>query len=563
VSSRLAAPRSGRLNVSRRARRHAAVACLTASGALLATFVWAQARRHRAPAVSVPLASPPAAASVAAPAPAPAAGPAVDHVLLLTIDSLRGDQPWTGYERARTPNLSALAERSVVYERAYAVANLTAASVAAVLSGRYPSELERSRCAVAHYRLGEGLAPFLKASGVATAAAHGSAMFDGRTAPSDGFDEWRLIEGAAGLSAQRNATTGAAVAALVEASLAAPAPAPHRFVWAHFIDPRYDYAPHADFPPSDHPTRGAYDGEVAYTDAMIGRVLDALGRSPLAGRTAVVVAGSNGEAFGEHGHYRHGRSAYDEEFRVPLMLHVPGVAPARIATPRSLIDLAPTVAALFRLTPPAHWRGRPLLDDLGPDGPVTRPVFFDSPEWRARPPLRAVVMGQTKVVLEKGFSRLYDLGADAGERAPIADKRTVPAVKLARDLISRLPFVPSSPCAGEATDRPFNPIDAAQFADDPSDALPASAPPPGGAPTGDAPQGNAPGGAPPGNAPGGAPPGNAPGGVPQGETPPGNTAPAGGAAQGAPAGGAARGAAGGATAPPFDATMPSIDIERR
>lgn len=491
---------------------------MLASVGLLGSFGWTQVQHGSLVPQPAPTGAPvEAAAFVVAAAVAPPAPPAttaapIEHVLLLTIDSMRGDQPWTGYPHALTPNLSALAERSIVYERAYAVANVTAASLASLLSGRYPSELPRTRCAVAQYKLGEGLAPFLKASGVTTSAAHGSAMFASYAAPSGGFDDWRLIGGAAGLGAQSNAVTGAAVATLVEGALASPTPSPHRFLWAHLVDPRHPYATHADFPPSGRSARGAYDGEIAYTDAMVGRVLAALERSPLAGRTAVIVAGNHGEAFGEHGNYRHGRGAYDEEFRVPLMLHLPGVPPARIATPRSVIDIAPTVAALFRLEPPARWRGKSLLDDLGPEGPVTRPVFFDSPELKGRSALRAVVVGPTKVVLEKGFTRLYDLDVDPAERSPVADKRTVPAVKLARRLLSTLPFVAAAPCASDGPERPFNPIDTSQL---PGEALPGEAPSP------DAP---AQAGAPPADAPAqtGAPPVNAPAqaGVPAAETPP-------------------------------------------
>src|SRR5687767_15671640 len=48
-------------------------------------------------------------------APAAAAPPRVDNVVLLTIDSLRADQPWVGYPHVKTPHLSALAARSTVY----------------------------------------------------------------------------------------------------------------------------------------------------------------------------------------------------------------------------------------------------------------------------------------------------------------------------------------------------------------------------------------------------------------------------------------------------------------
>ena len=50
-------------------------------------------------------------------------------MLLLTVDALRADQPWTGYDGIQTPHLSQLAKESVVYTRAYALSNTTAASL--------------------------------------------------------------------------------------------------------------------------------------------------------------------------------------------------------------------------------------------------------------------------------------------------------------------------------------------------------------------------------------------------------------------------------------------------
>ncbi|RYE94583.1 MAG: hypothetical protein EOO75_01570, partial [Myxococcales bacterium] len=83
---------------------------------------------------------------------APAAGPTtvtaprVDNVLLITVDALRADQPWTGYQGTSTPHLSRLAAQSVVYERMYSVANTTMPSLSALMMARYPSELSRDDC---------------------------------------------------------------------------------------------------------------------------------------------------------------------------------------------------------------------------------------------------------------------------------------------------------------------------------------------------------------------------------------------------------------------------------
>ena len=141
---------------------------------------------------------------VASAGPVPSARPVahdlsqVRNVLLITVDALRADQPWTGYAGVKTPHLSQLAAESVVYTRAYALANTTSASLGGIFGGRYPTEIPRDACILARYDMTGGLAPVLKKGGVRTFAAHGHALFAGDTAPRLGFDEWRLISGAAG-----------------------------------------------------------------------------------------------------------------------------------------------------------------------------------------------------------------------------------------------------------------------------------------------------------------------------------------------------------------------------
>ncbi|HLV66287.1 MAG TPA: sulfatase-like hydrolase/transferase, partial [Polyangiaceae bacterium] len=97
-------------------------------------------------------AEPPESASAPPPAPPPPRGPTEPlNVLLITIDSLRADMPWTGYPRPIAPNLTELAKEAVVYPRAYSASSYTAKSVATLLTGRFASTLYRDGYFFAKY----------------------------------------------------------------------------------------------------------------------------------------------------------------------------------------------------------------------------------------------------------------------------------------------------------------------------------------------------------------------------------------------------------------------------
>jgi arylsulfatase A-like enzyme len=371
-------------------------------------------------------------------------------VLLLTVDALRADQPWSGYDGLKTPHLSQLAAQSVLYTRAYSLANTTAASLGGLLGGRYPTEIERDACILGRYDMTLSLAPLLKKGGVHTFAAHGHALFVGDTAPLLGFDEWRLISGAAGRLQSDGAITSDDIADLVIEHLAKADGESRQFIWAHFVDPHDAYAPHAEFPASAPGARPLYDGEVAHTDAAIGRVLSSLSRSRLAGKTALIVTADHGEAFGEHGTIRHGYTVYDEEVRIPLILHVPGVSPRRVETPRSAIDLAPTIAELLGQTPGEKWRGTSLLRDLEAQAPASRPVVVDAPEMAGRTAAQAVILDRLKVVLDNAGARVFDLQSDPAEQAALSPAESAAPIAEARRRLARLEVVRASACSANS-----------------------------------------------------------------------------------------------------------------
>lgn len=372
--------------------------------------------------------------------------PRVDNLVLITIDALRADQPWVGYSHIATPNLTQLAAQSVVYTRAYSLANFTTASLNAMLASRYPSELGRTSCSIGRYDIPGSLAPTLQAGQVATLAAHGHAIFAGETAPSLGFDRWLLVRGAAGKLQTKGAVVGNDIAELALAEWEAHRSRPQRFLWSHFVDPHDLYVAHSAYPATSQGTRARYDSEVAYTDMVVGRILRTLAETAADKSTAIVVTADHGEAFGEHGFTKHGFSLYDEEIRVPLVLRIPGVEPRKVDVPRSTIDIAPTIAELLGVEVPRDWKGRSLLDDWhGQQPPEQRPVIVDVPEMPGRPPMRTVIRGPLKVILDRS-PRVFDLRTDPDERTPLTGSDASTAVERATMDASVIATIPGAPC---------------------------------------------------------------------------------------------------------------------
>ena len=117
------------------------------------------------------------------------------------------------------------------------------------------------------------------------------------------------------------------------------------FLWVHLFDPHQPYEPPEPFL-SQYPGR-PYDGEIAYADSALGKLLGFLKERGLEDRTAVVFTADHGESLGEHGETTHGYFAYDATLRVPLILALPGGKPARVDANVGHVDIFPTVCELL------------------------------------------------------------------------------------------------------------------------------------------------------------------------------------------------------------------------
>lgn len=432
-----------------------AVSCL-AGGAIALVFV-AFYRRESAHAVDAePTSAPAAIASAPIVAASAGHGPAApvkkptQRVVLITVDALRADQPWLGYSAFETPRLTAFAKESRLYTHAYSLSNTTTPSLSSLLSARYAIELERDDCPLEGLKLDHGLPATLAAAGIHTVGVHGHAIFASNFAPKEGFETWRLIDAAGSRRSGDGAITGDEIARLAIEELGKASPDERLFLWAHFVDPHDAYVAHPETPMPKVSARSLYDGEVAFTDIQIGKVLDAIAASPAADRTVVFFAADHGEGFGEHQSFRHGYTMYDEELRVPLMIHGAGFEPARIDVPRSTIDVARTIAALFDVAPPDPWRGHSLLDDAR--GAEERPVMIAAPQLLSMPMRRAYVRGTKKWMADgDGYNgKVFDLAADPGEKTPIVGPDAMALRDEARRAFEAIPMKTATTCTREA-----------------------------------------------------------------------------------------------------------------
>ncbi len=384
------------------------------------------------------------------------AGAVRPNVLLVTLDSVRADRVGTAGGRARTPSLDRLATEGTRFANAYAQLPQTTPSHAALFTGQYPSS---NGVRIAHHdALADGAVTL---AGSLARAGYRTAGFYSWAGPPNGFDQgfqtYRLVGELDAADGRADATTDAALAWLDAASGDRAAPF---FLWVHYRDPHYPYEPPAPYdalyaPKCDGCVDGslrtlnrlhegwrpspaeldrilaAYDGEITFTDSQVGRLLGRLDALGLAENTVVVVTADHGEAFGEHGEWFHGLTAYQPTVHVPLIARWPGVLPAgALVDPAAqVIDIMPTILDLAGVESPPSVEGRTLRPRSGLSPAGDRVAITETSDWH----YVAVTDGQWKLIRDNasGGDALYHLATDAGETRNRLTTDPGPAARLA------------------------------------------------------------------------------------------------------------------------------------
>lgn len=165
-----------------------------------------------------------------------------------------------------------------------------------------------------------------------------------------------------------------------------------------------------------------YDGAIAFSDAQLGRLVEALRSAGVLDRTLIVVTADHGEEFYEHQNWRHGNQLYNEVVHVPLLFHLPErLQPARRTDVSMLVDVFPTLVDLVGSPAPgATSDGRPLFAADATTTPTAyaEHFWFDGGTYVSR----MVERGELKLKETKDEARgkekteLYDLASDGGEQ---------------------------------------------------------------------------------------------------------------------------------------------------
>jgi arylsulfatase A-like enzyme len=376
------------------------------------------------------------------PASAPARRP--PNVILVVLESVAAR--WTsvsGGTYASTPVLAAEASRGVVFDRVYAHVGRSSNSLASMLLSVYP-KLDFLDYTEEFPRAPQtSLAAVLRDRGYRTAFMTSSNMswagWD-TFVPSHGFGEVRDDRS---LPCDTRVTSwGLADACVVDGIMQFIAQDRTKpfFVMAWTQQTHHPYEPTPGVPlldlvrePNipDEYDLGRYLNVLHETDRQLGRLFEAIRRDGLADDTLVAVVGDHGQAFGfPHDSYLQGRTVYEEDVRVPLLIWFPRqyASAVRSSAIGGLVDLAPTIADLAGAPAAADWQGRSLFD---PARPPRAYFYVAQDEFKL-----GVREDSWKYILDlrTGVEELYDLEHDATEQRNVASAEPERSARLRQRL---------------------------------------------------------------------------------------------------------------------------------
>jgi arylsulfatase A-like enzyme/tetratricopeptide (TPR) repeat protein len=367
------------------------------------------------------------------------------NVVLITLDTTRADHLGCyGDAEASTPVIDELAKGGVLFSQAASPAPLTQPSHCSIMTGFYPAYHGVRLNGVT--ALGQGqttLAEVFSGQGYQTGAFIGAFVLDGRWGLNQGFlaydDHFDMKKfkhlDLAGTQRPGNEVMDAALHWL-DGHKDRPF-----FTWIHLYDPHTPYDPPEPFRSqfAGRGLAGLYDGEIAFADQQVGRVVSWLQAAGLEQHTIVVVVGDHGEGLGSHGEGNHGFFVYDYAVHVPFIIATPfeELRGVHVDTQVSLVDVFPTVLALAGIERKAGVQGRSLVPLMFRQGPpeevdaysecLTASLQYG---WS---PLRSLRSARYKFI-QAPRPELYDLAADPGEATNVYDKHPAMAAAMNREL---------------------------------------------------------------------------------------------------------------------------------
>jgi arylsulfatase A-like enzyme/Flp pilus assembly protein TadD len=344
------------------------------------------------------------------------------NLLVVTLDTMRADRIGAyGYEAAKTPHLDDLARRGVRFESVYTPVPLTLPAHCSIFTGRYP--LGHRVRDNGTFFLGESettLAEMMKAGGFDTYAVIASFVLLSKFGLDQGFSVYDDSLNAGELLHNFYSEIAADAVYKKFARWLAKRGQEKFFAWVHLYDPHAPYDPPDDFRRGDS-LSDLYDGEVAYADAYVGKIIEDLEERKMLENTLVVIVGDHGEAFGEHREYGHSVFCYEENLRVPLIFYNARLFPEGLTVKDriSLIDILPTLLEIYGMDVPPSVQGKSFAPLLKSDGEKKERFYYlesmygkESLGWA---PLTGIIDGPYKYI-SLPDPELYDLSSDPREK---------------------------------------------------------------------------------------------------------------------------------------------------
>ncbi|MBI2838709.1 MAG: sulfatase [Acidobacteria bacterium] len=364
-------------------------------------------------------------------------------VLLISVDTLRPDHLSAyGYNRRTSPNIDRLASDGILFLNAISTTSWTLPAHVSMLTSLYPDVHGVIR---GRERLSENAilcSEYLKEAGYRTYGVVSGPFLNNRYGYNQGFDVYddMTVSFQSKKQASRGSTSPYVHRRAVEI-LDGHANTGPFFLFLHYWDPHYDYAPPSPYDDMYDPEYSGdfegedlarnerlrpdmnrrdldhlialYDGEIAYTDEHIGKILTRLREQGLYDRMLIILTSDHGEEFFEHGNFGHRKSLFGETLRVPLIVKLPRgqLAGRRVSSTAGIIDILPTILDVAHLTPRGGIHGRSLL------GVPAEPREETSYYADLFGSMKCAQSGPWKLIKNRGPGYLlYHLPRDPGEK---------------------------------------------------------------------------------------------------------------------------------------------------
>jgi len=368
------------------------------------------------------------------------------NLLWIVVDSLRYDHlSCSGQKKFSTPAMDALAQKGVLFERAYCSIPTTLPSIASMLTSTYPifNGITTNYDILPDTLL--TIAEVLRDKGFQTAAFVSNAVLQKATNIGQGFDSYDDDLPQREANRMFYEREGSLTAQAAIRWLDQNGRKKKFFVFIHFQDPHGPYYPHPElgkllpryrkrvildvgdaqhdaitpYQILENRTDAAsylvnYAGEVIYVDRQIQGLLTELENLGLENRTAVVLTADHGESLGENGFYfQHGGFLHEAQIHVPLIMKIPGFSPLRMDHVVKPIDIAPTILDLFEFKKPEPFQGSSLISIVRSQSAKWEDLAFSQLE---RDGNLAIIDGREKYFRVNQKQMLFDLVQDPREK---------------------------------------------------------------------------------------------------------------------------------------------------